>query len=211
MSNLNLTWLKENMPEKPIIFDIGCANLNDTLRIKQHIPDATLYAFECSDDWHDNKEKARKNNINYYHVAVSDTDGIVTFYPSNKLDDQDWPWSGSVCSPSDHLLNERWEWGDPYSVESITLNTFCSENNIKPHFIHVDAQGAEYQIFLNLDKALRPIAIWAEVSEFNCYNTGVTLNDFNNLLADMGYNEMHKGQYDSLYILENYNLTRYHE
>jgi NDP-sugar pyrophosphorylase family protein len=52
MSELNLNWLEENFKNKEIVvFDIGSANLHDTVRIKQVLPDAKFYSFECNKVW----------------------------------------------------------------------------------------------------------------------------------------------------------------
>ena len=51
------------------------------------------------------------------------------------------PWKGPAHFP------ERWTWGETYKIKSKTLNTICNEYDVIPDFIHVDAQGAEYNIF----------------------------------------------------------------
>lgn len=211
MSSLNLSWLRENMPNDPVIFDIGCADLHDTIQIKNTVPSSTVFAFECSNNWPNNGNRALEHGINYFNMAMSDSEGVLNFYPSGTLDGQTWPWSGSVCSPAEPLINDRWTWQQPYQVKSTTLNSFCKEHGIKPDFIHIDAQGAEYKIFLNLDPNNRPLAIWAETTEFQCYNTGVTLGQFNELMSSLGYNEFYKGPSDSLYVLNGTSLTAYEE
>jgi hypothetical protein len=106
-------------------------------------------------------------------MAMSDTVGTLTFYPSAVLDGQEWPWSGSVCEPGPNLLNERWKWGNGYTVPSTTLEAFCTEYNVSPDFIHIDVQGAEYKVFSAIGN-LRPSIVWAEISEFHMYKTGTT-------------------------------------
>ena len=97
MSNLNLNWLSNNLTNNPIIFDIGCADMHDTIKIKNKISNGIFYAFECSSTWKEqNLKTALKNDINYFHMAMSDIIGTLTFYPSDVLDGQEWPWSGSV-------------------------------------------------------------------------------------------------------------------
>lgn len=211
MSNLNLSWLAENLNPNAIIFDIGAADLNDTRKIKEIIPSATIYAFECSKFWEQhNKKVAVEYGINYFHLAMSDTIGTLTFYPSNILDGKEWPWSGSVCEPGTNLLNERWTWGDSYTVDSTTLEIFCQEYNVSPDFIHIDVQGAEYKVFSAIGN-LRPSIIWAEISEFHLYETGTTYDNFRTLLESLGYNEQFKDSFDALYVLNKIRVKNYEQ
>ena len=88
MSNFNINWLAENFNQKSlVIFDIGCADLNDTVRMKNILTTSVFYAFECAEAWENsNMIKANQYNRNYIHKAVSDIDGEITFYPSLELD-----------------------------------------------------------------------------------------------------------------------------
>ena len=209
MSNLNLKWLTENLRSTAIIFDIGAADLNDTRRIKAEFPQATFYAFECADCWEvQNKRTAVEHNITYFHVAVSNTNENLTFYPSAVLDGEEWPWSGSVCEPGPNLLNERWKWGDGYTVPSTTLESFCTKHNVSPDFIHIDVQGAEYKVFSSIGIS-RPSIVWAEISEFHMYKTGTTYNGFRALMVSLGYTERFKDNWDALYVLNSVVVTDY--
>ena len=209
MSNLNLNWLANNLKPNDVVFDIGAADLNDTRRIKENLPSSTFYAFECASIWElHNKQSSVKHDINYYHMAMSDTVGTLTFYSSDVLDGQEWPWSGSVCEPGPNLLNERWKWGTGYTVPSITLESFCAEHNLSPDFIHIDVQGSEYKVFDAIG-AIRPIIIWAEISEFHMYKTGTTYDDFKTLMYTLGYQEKFKDDCDALYVLDGVNVTEY--
>ena len=209
MSNLNLSWLANNLKHDAIIFDIGAADLYDTRSIKKCLQSATIYAFECANTWEkQNKQVADEHGINYYHIAISDTIGTLTFYPSSVLDGQNWPWSGSVCEPGPNLLNERWKWGDGYSVPSTTLENFCAEHNVSPDFIHIDVQGAEYKVFSTIGN-LRPSIVWAEISEFHMYKTGTTYEEFRTQMESLGYTEKFKDNCDALYILNDCAVAEY--
>ena len=211
MSNLNLKWLAKNLKPNAIVFDIGAADLNDTRRIKAELSSATFYAFECASAWAtQNKQTATDHDINYYHMAMSDTVGSLTFYPSAVLDGQEWPWSGSVCEPGPNLLNERWQWGDGYTVPSTTLESFCIEHNVNPDFVHIDVQGAEHKVFSAIG-SVRPPIVWAEISEFHMYKTGTTHDNFKALMESLGYIERFKDSCDALYTLHNFNITEYEQ
>jgi FkbM family methyltransferase len=211
MSNLNLEWLARNLPADATILDIGCANMSDTVNMKRYIPNGQFHAFECAESWKAwNESEAIKHSINYYHMAVSDTIGELTFYPSGSLDGQEWPWSGSVCEPGPNLLNERWTWNQGYTVPSTTLEAFCIEHNVNPDFIHIDVQGAEYKVFSKLG-VIRPLLIWAEVSEFHMYKTGTTLEGFQGLMQSLGYKEIFRDSCDALFVLQSSGITEYEQ
>lgn len=210
MSNFNFNWLKENFQNKKVtIFDIGCASMFDTLKMKELLPDASVYAFECANVWlESNLIKAEQNNIKYFHLAISDTNGIETFYPSSVFEGREWPWSGSLCSPGENLKNEKWLWGKGYTVETITLDAFCSMHQVEPDFIHIDVQGAEYKVFSCLGN-IRPKCIWAEVSEFHNYETGTDYDTFYNLMMQFGYQQVYIDHWDALYVHNNASLSKY--
>jgi FkbM family methyltransferase len=209
MSNINLEWLSKNLSTDSVIFDIGCANMSDSISIKQYIPEGKYYAFECAETWKErNLLTSEKYDIKYFHMAMSDINGSLTFYPSSILDGEEWPWSGSVCEPGPNLLNERWEWGEGYTVPSITLDTFCLTENVNPDFVHIDVQGAEYKVFSKLGD-IRPSVIWAEISEFHMYKTGTTYTEFKRLMESLNYTEQYKDNYDALYVLNGINVTEY--
>lgn len=211
MSNINLNWLKNNINiTHPIIFDIGCANMHDSIMFKKHIENSSVYAFECADLWKEqNLIKAKENNINYFHTAISGNDTTAVFYPSGTLKSEFWPWSGSIFPPAQPLLTEEWKWKSSYTVDCISLNTFCENYNIKPDFIHIDVQGAEYDIFKNLKHEYRPGIIWAEISSFQLYHTGVSYYDFYEMMHSLGYNEIYKDTDDGLYVMNNSDCTPY--
>jgi FkbM family methyltransferase len=210
MSDINLNWLTENFPENCVIFDIGCANLGDTVTFKTLLPNNTYYAFECSTVWKEqNLLTAERYNINYYHIAISDNNNGVNFYPSLKNKDEDWNWSGSMFEPKEYFKSTGLEWGKPYRVDSITLNEFCKTNNIVPDFIHVDVEGAEYSIFKDMDPSIRPKAIWAEIMCFHLFDTKTTYTTFNTMMLNQGYKQIYVDNHDALYVREDILLTEY--
>jgi FkbM family methyltransferase len=205
MSKINLNWLKNSFNvTHPVIFDIGCANMHDSIMFKKHIQNSSVYAFECEDVWKpQNLITAKENNINYFHLAISHDDNPIVFYRSDTLNSEPWQWSGSIFPPADGLLTDVWKWKKSYTVNSISLNTFCKKYNVTPDFIHIDAQGAEYSIFKNLEPDYRPSIIWAEISAFSMYHTGVSYNDFYQLMISLGYHEIYKDSDDALYVINN--------
>jgi len=209
MSNFNTKWLVENLPNNPTIFYVGAANLVDAIEIKKIFPKSIFHAFECSRYWVDKFpiiETAKQFDINYHQLAVSDIDGQISFYPCERYDGNDWPVSSSMFKPNQHL--SFLEFSDPVVVDSITLKTFCDNHNLCPDFVHIDVQGAEYKVFSNIGN-YKPKIVWAEISEFDRYDTGITYQTFLNLMLQLGYNKVFSDGPDELYVLSNYHITPY--
>lgn len=214
MSDININWLVENFGDKTMnVFDIGSATVDgDSLMFKTILPKSSVYAFECSEVWKEhNMKNAAMHGINYFHMAMSDTNGELTFYPSATYNGEIWPYSGSVCRPTTtEVSTGTFEWGEPYTVETIKLETFCDTHNVTPDFIHMDVQGAEYKVLNSMGK-YRPWAIWAEVNEFeNCYETNITHAAFTQLLTDLGYTKQYSNNIDELYVLNTLSTTPYY-
>ena len=210
MTDISIDWLAENFGDKPItVFEIGCAAMQDSIDFKRVIPQGTFYAFECCRDWMDiNQNLSVDHGIHYFHWAMSDMDGYTLFYPAVKLDGQPWSNSGSVCRPMDEpRADTAFEWGEPYKVKTVRLDTFCDRFNVTPDFIHIDAQGAEHMVLGNMGRH-KPKAIWAEICDFDSvYETGVTHRDFTELLQGLGYSLWAQKGPDELYVLDGYTVT----
>ena len=71
----------------------------------------------------------------------------------------------------------------------------------KIDYMHIDVQGAEYKVVVGLGD-LRPTYIFAETCEFETYDTGVTLSDFDELMKEKGYKIIQRHDYDTLYVYD---------
>lgn len=211
MTALNLNWVNDNFnKENLVVFDIGAADMEVSKSIRHMIPSAKLYAFEAFDYWHTENEKtAIKLDINYNKVAVSDIDGTIIFHPCLTQHGQNHPFSGSIFRPMDyHTELHEQVYGDPITIDSIRLETFCKEHNITPDFIHIDVEGAELKVFQNIGE-YKPKCIWAETCAFGCYDTNITSDDLDSLLSELGYYKVYQGISDTLYCLTAFEITPY--
>ena len=208
MSDLSLNFLIDNFYDKKInFFDIGCNDLTDTIKFKNILPNAKIYAFDCNNVLEENnKIKSKENNINYFHYAIRDNDDNVLFYPSDKFQNKsEWNKSGSTCKSIPTEIYTL-TYSDPYFVKSITLKTFCDTNKVTPDFIHIDIEGAEYWALKNLGD-YRPSCVWSEINAFNTlYESGNTFEDFDNLMKNMDYYKLFISNLDALYVHKNFEL-----
>jgi len=161
MSDFNISWLKENFPDTSIvIFDIGCADLSDSIRFRRYLPHSQIYSFECSPIWQlDNQKLSSEYQINYFNLAVSDETGESHFWPCRFQSNNDVDrYAGSMIPESNP--NKIWE--SPVIVKTISFNEFCQTNQVIPDFIHIDVEGMEPRILSSIDNKFLPKIIWAE-------------------------------------------------
>lgn len=193
------------------IFDIGAADFGHTIAFKDAFPNAMVYAFEA-DAENINKHLHRvsgASNVVVTPCAISDKKGEATFFPSENYNGQPWRYSGSLMKPivAPGTNEETAHPGLHYDmngvkVKTVRLDDFCKKNRIKKiDYMHIDVQGAEYKVIVGLGD-LRPTYIFAETCEFETYDTGVTLSDFDELMKEKGYKIIQRHDYDTLYVYD---------
>ena len=212
MSYLNLEWIKENFDKDNFVFfEVGTAYIDTSMKIRSLMPNATIYAFEAANHWHESNEKAAtENQIHYIKCAVSDIDGEILLHPSETQYGEPHPWSSSIFElyRGPNCFTHGKEYGEPYAVNSIRLETFCKEHNVCPDVIQIDVEGAELKVFQNIGE-YKPKCVWAEVGAFGHYATGTSYEEFNSYMTSIGYRLVFEGSYDSLYCLTDITTTPY--
>jgi FkbM family methyltransferase len=215
---INLDWIVENFNKESFtFFEIGLAGIQQSMsfELKKRIPKGKYCTFEAAEYWHDlNEEIALKHKINYYKYAVCDIDGEVLFYPSLTQNGQVHTLSSSIFElyKGPHCNTFGKEYGEPYMVNSIKLETFCRENNITPDFIHIDVEGAELKVLSNMGK-YKPKCIWTEICGFAHYDTKTSIDEFNSFMESIGYYLVYVDPEfttaDALYCLNEFEITSY--
>lgn len=82
------------------------------------------------------------DNVTIEHLALSNTQGTVTLYiPANKV--------SKGTSPGATLIEhkEQTDFNTTETVRTQTLDSYCSQYNIKPDFLKIDVEGNELNIF----------------------------------------------------------------
>lgn len=198
MTDINIEWLRNSLAkltDRPIIYDIGCADLSDTILFKAKIPNSVCYAFECNNAWKDsNIAKAAQYGIIYNHIAMSNRNDMISFTPSSTFKNMPWNYSGSIYAPK---KNDKFTWQESYMVESQTFEHFVETHDF-PDFIHMDVQGAEHAVIEGMGQ-YRPSLIWCETREFSNYETHMTKEIFHNLMDNKNYKLLYDSSADSLY------------
>lgn len=206
--SIDINWLKNNINNDPIIFDIGVAGLHSEIaEFRNAFPLSKIYAFECNDFWlKENISTSIDYGVNYFHVAMSDTDGIKNFIPSVSENGLVHPYSGSFFK--DCLHGSKKVYGEPYEVRTVRLDTFCKKYNITPDFIHIDVEGNEFYVLSAMGE-YKPKLIWTELVGFNSYECGVTFDEFNALMDSLGYNFLGRNGADGIYYRKDFPVEQY--
>jgi len=135
--------------ENPVVFEIGCANGQDSIEFLNTFSSITLYCFEPEPkNIKIIKDTIKDTRHYFFEGVVSDIDGELEFNRSRVDDPNVLSFSGSIKKPKEHL--NKWpsiKFDQTIKVPSITLDKFCCQNKIELiDFIWADVQGAEENI-----------------------------------------------------------------
>jgi FkbM family methyltransferase len=193
----------------PMVFlEIGGYDFSDSIQVRSLFPNARIHSLEAFKENIDKySHRAYTHRIHWDWLAASNHTGTIYFYPSVSYGEfGSWTGSGSIILPELHpntdlstvYPNLKFDLNGK-EVPCTTIDDYCETRDI-PHidWLHIDAQGAEYKILEAIEKIF-PTFIWAEHCEFATYQTGVTIADFDQMLADKGYVLVERFGSDTLY------------
>ena len=207
---------KQNEPL--VIFEIGACEGEDSIKYSRLFPNSSIYAFEPLPD---NIKLIQNNllhygvtNVKYYNKALSSREGTAEFYVSEGRPEtaieSDWDYgnkSSSLLPPGKHLeIVSYIHFNKKIEVETITLKSFCTSNNINIiDFIHMDVQGAELIVLEGASDFISSIkVIWMEVSKIALYQNQPLEEDVKRFMADNNFvlikNSLDREWGDQLYV-----------
>jgi len=180
----------------PIILDIGSNDGAEILYFLEKYPESQIYAVEADPKPFNRLEKRFINDkrVKCFNIAIADFNGIIAFNcssgyftESQKLNDEQHDYSGSILEPKLHLeMAPNVKFEQKIEVRCLTLDSFISCNNlISPDFIWMDVQGSEYIVLKGASK---------------------TLNKVSAIYTEYGLSELYEGQKD-LWFIANYLKT----
>lgn len=193
-----------------VILEVGAYDFHDSKILKDQFPNADVYAVEADPvNYERHNESAKKHDIKTFHFAMSDTNGIIKFYPSTieTKKDIEWRVAGSIMKP---LLKNGTNEGINHSVlfdmEGVDVPTkrfddFCSEIDVDQiDFLFMDVEGAEYKV-VNSFGDFRPKLIFAETAHYKLksYDNDMNIDEFDNLMESLGYRIIERLEWDTLY------------
>lgn len=122
----------------PVFFDVG-ANLGQTIKkMSNNYKEATIFAFEPSKKCFESlKSDFKSNKIILHNLAIGSVCGSLEF--------NEYSWSAL-----NSILKRAYgtaEINQTYFVEVLTIDAFCSANNIKYiNFLKTDTEGYELNV-----------------------------------------------------------------
>ena len=201
VSDLNCEWLIENFGYRDsVIFDIGAADLSDSVRFRRFLPRSKIYSFEPSPIHQpNNKQVAETYEIFYYALAMSDKSGTDMFYPGNPDFEAMGLYTGTLLprqAPTE-------KWLPPVEVITTSFNHFCEHHHVRPDFVHIDVEGAECLVLTDMIQSFKPKAIWAEIFPM------AKPNPLFQIMNKQNYKVECMDRFDTLFVRNDVQLTHY--
>jgi len=183
------------------IFEIGACEGEDSIKYARLFKRSKIYAFEPLPQnikiIEGNISKYNVRNVTVVNKALSSNNGTAEFYVSagrpEGVPESDWDYgnkSSSLLPPDKHKeLAPFIEFKKTVTVETITLKSFCADNNIGViDYIHMDVQGAELMVLKGADDFINSIkVIWLEVSKIHVYKDQPLVDDINKFMTDNNF------------------------
>ena len=169
-----LNFVKNHIPENPIIVEAGAFNGADTKRLHTCWPAASIHAFEPVPEIFALLEQNTHNlqTIKCYQIALSDKTGHATFHLSENpaLPDKPFP-AGSLHAPKERLAWSNAVYKKTITVPTITLDAWAQQHTINHiDFLWLDLQGHALAVLKAAPHILaRTKVIYIEVEFIQAY------------------------------------------
>jgi FkbM family methyltransferase len=125
---------------------------------------------------HLKKAVKKSTNVIINNKAISDRDGLLTFYTSHRLN-------------VDHRTYPVEKYKSTYQVDSISIDKYI-DSKYKVDFIKMDIQGAEFPAFKGMEATLRnnqDIIVFMEIMPSGLKSFGVTVNTVISYIRSLGF------------------------
>ena len=191
--------------ENPIILDLGTYLLEDISVFAEQFPNSICFAFEADPRNIANIRKSKyPSNVNVIEGAIGNTDGLVDFYPSEKIDwTKNWNLSGSIRKPKEHLTEYTVSFGKSFSINCQRLDTWYKGSSIyrKPiELIYSDLNGAEGDMLMGGTETLRNThLIYVECFDKELYGGQKNTQWIHEYLSNLGFDYLFDNGNNRLY------------
>lgn len=172
--------LKKLSTNANIVFDVGASNGIISLLLSKHMnKNSSIYSFEPTPSifniLKDNAKVQNGNaNIIPYNLAISSENGFLHFKQTAR-------------KTMNYVVKEKTS--DTIDVKCTTLDSFVNTYKISPDVIKIDVEGWEYNVLLGGRELLKRhnCKLLIEMHQDILRNNGVTRENFNSLISDLGY------------------------
>lgn len=183
-----LDLLKLKFQKLDVILEAGGHNGKDTLRIREHWPEADIFVFEPEPVLYAQLVKTTSifPKIHQHQLALSDRSGKVIFHKSSGRSDA----SSSLLKPKDHLeAHPDVYFDEELEVSAVNLDEWSNQNDVKKiDFMWLDMQGHELNMLKGCPQILSSAkAIYSEVSLIETYEGVALYPEFRQFMEDNGF------------------------
>lgn len=187
-----LNFIKNYLPDNPIVIEAGAYNGEDTEKMSQLWPNGKIHSFEPVPvifKWLTNRTQKYKN-VERYNLALSDKIGFAEFTLSESPDNPGTPFaSGSLLPAKEHVNYYPFIFKDKTTVETITLDAWSEKFNI-PHvdLLWLDMQGYELNTLIASKSLLKNVkAIFTEAIFIEAYEGQYLYHEIKKWLENNGF------------------------
>lgn len=181
-----LRWVKQFLPDEPIILEAGACGGEDTINFPKIWPKCTVHAFEPVPSFFENLKKYVGNiqNINLYPFGLFTKTGTYSFY----LCQGQTPGGASSLFPSADLPESKYD-ERPVTIFCKNLDEWAQENNIKfIDYMWLDMEGAEYYVLSSAPRILKTVKVISCELNFREFRKGMPqFEDLYNFLINEGF------------------------
>lgn len=187
-----IPFIKNYLPDNPVIVEAGSFNGRDTQRLAQCWPLGIVHAFEPVPEIFKQLEENTKNllNVDRHRVALSSTTGTAEFNISENPHRPGTTYpAGSLLKPKERLKFSPAHYTKTIQVPTITLDDWAQKNNIQHvDFLWLDMQGNELAVLQAAPVILQQIkVIFTEVSFVEAYEGCPLYIEVQTWLEDQGF------------------------
>ena len=183
-----LEFLKDRLPENPVIIEAGAHEGFDTKRMSLIWPGGIIYAFEpipmVLSVLKKNLDTIR--NVRVIDLALSDQNAVSKMYVSTGRSNG----SSSLLKPKDHLkIHPDVYFEEEITVQTILLKDFLDKNELKViDFMWLDLQGMEFKVLSASSSILKSVGyIYCEVSLMETYEQVMKYPEFKLWMKSEGF------------------------
>ncbi len=187
-------FIKQYLPDNPVILEAGAYNGDDTAVFASVWPQGQVHAFEPVPSLYEKvKTKvAGLENVHVHPVALSDKVGTAAFFVSEHSSNPGAPWgSGSLLTPKPELnrRDRHITFPKKITVNTTTLDTWAKENRISAiDFMWLDMQGHELVALKHAKTILHTVKlIFIEVEFVGVYKDQPLYKDIKHWFATQGF------------------------
>ena len=187
-----LSFVKPYLPKNPIIIEAGGRDGIDTIKMAKFWPQSVIYTFEPVPELYETitRNIKRFSRIKSYPIALSENNGIATFYLSEYWHDLGTvSGSSSLLPPKEHLIYDHSViFPRSMKVETRRLDDWACENGIsKIDFLWLDMQGYELNMLMTSELGRKAKAIYLEVSFVEAYRGQYLYEDVKKWMHSNGF------------------------